>query len=257
MNILVISSPRSRSSFFCDHLSKFYNVQNFHEIYDYREKTEMLYSKAKMTDQNFLELLIKDQTAYLHKTTKETLEISSINKFFPRHIICNSSKINSDIDNIYNFSYKLVNNFIDVLQISKYDSIFVLQRNITDIVASYLFAIKTKKLLHIDSNLLEYISKKHKNVEFTVEDHSMANYLVFENLLLQSIKSVLQNSKIAYQELNFIDIPKFLEINYKIDQPNSYLESNLDYSKIFSNYKDLNEHCVNVEKLLAGHVKLI
>jgi hypothetical protein len=261
MNILVISSPRSRSSYFCDHLSKFYDIENHHEIYDFRQKTLQLYKRNQMLkNTNFLDTLVKHQLNHLETSTQEVWSNSSINKLFPRHFICNNNESNLDISDITNFEFRILPNCLEIIKISDYDQIYVLERNLSEIVASFLYAYNTQNFLYSNKLDLEYVAKKFTKLEFTPNQYSAANYLIFENIILQKVKESLAMKTIDFTTLDYKEIPNFIDKNFKSPIVNTYLKSELDYSKIYQNFDELVEYCKKTKILLEekfSNLKLI
>jgi len=199
---------------------------------------------------NFLDTLTKQQQNHLEISTQDVLSSSSINKLFPRHFICNNNESNLDINDISNFEFRIIPNSLEIIKISEYDKIYVLERNLAEIVASFLYAYRTKNFLYSNKLDLEYVSKKFTKLEFTPDLYSATNYLIFENIILQKVKKSLTLKTIDFTTLDYKELPNFVDMNFKSSIVNTYIKSELDYSKIYLNFDELVEYCKKTKMLL-------
>lgn len=233
MKILVLCTPRTRSTVLLDTLSKHYKLEN---------KGETLhFSIGKV--QNTVKNPNLNEAYYNHFLTifKKDVEINFqqnnfIAKLFPNMLVYSDHLL--DDPNIYNV--QMITNLKYYLNIHKYNKIFYLNRNITDTICSWYFADLTNYFnFKSFETLQEQLSKTTK---FSIELNSDLKFFIYECSLLYQIKKYLINNKIEFTYLDFQDIPNFLSTNYPNVEPTT-IDSKIDYSQLVLNYKELDEKC--------------
>lgn len=215
MKVLVIAQPRSRSMWLVSLLASYYNLKNLKEPYG------LQYDFAQ--DQN------------------------NVDQWF-RSVL----SINSDLSLKRDFVAKLQTNNLywegnwqgpSLFNVEQYDKIFVLSRdNVTDAVCSMDLAIRSKKWHHLDTP--SSIEPRLFNIVDN-EDLLLDTIRAHESLL--RTKDYLDKRSIEYTNLTFDSLKGWVEVN--LPNTSSHLvESNFDYTKIYTNYNDVESYCRNTDR---------
>lgn len=256
MHTLLVCHPRTRSSFFCDSYSKFYNVENFHEFLDFGEPLNKTVLKGKLLNNLTDKLVMEKHLKHIQTCTDEIFsQKGGIVKFFPRHILNTHSEFigyQYSIANIKNINFQYIPNFHDLLRIENYDQIIFLKRNLHDSTLSYVF-----NLFGLSSPLLtkeihkEYLHKKYTNFTITQDYLKHINFFVYEYCLYNKIVAYLQ-TKYNGLELDYDTCVDYVHNNLSNDIKSRYLETNLNYKNFISNYDEITNYIDNTQKQIEN-----
>ena len=215
MKILVIAQPRSRSMWLVSLLAAFFNLKNLKEPYG------LQYDFA--WNQNNFDQWFK---SVLSINSNLSLKDDFVAKLQTNNLYWGDSWQGPRLFNV-----------------NRYDKVYVLRRDcITDAVCSMDLAIQLKRWHHLE------IPNEIEPRQFNMADN--------EGLLLDTIrahealiriKSYLETENINYTDLSFENLKGWVEKN--LPNVSSHLvESNFDYTKIYTNYKDIESYFQNTDR---------
>jgi hypothetical protein len=261
MNILIASCPRSRTTFFSDVLSQEFNLQNLHEKLETHGEIQNVYQNAKMTRKSNIQELVMNRKNNLIKQIIEGVLSTDNNilKFFPRHLVCNFNTLGSNdenkyqhgyIENVNNLNYQIITNISETLQLEKFDKIYILNRNLLDLSISYAYSAMTKNFLFLNRIQYEYVRKKYNRVTIDTTNMAYINFIVFEYVLFEKIKTLILN-KYNVIELDYDSIPNYLS-SINTDYKTEYINSEFDYNKIITNFSECEVHIKNLYSLYTN-----
>lgn len=246
MKIAVISMTRTRSSYLLDVLAKNYQIPN---LYEYYKTINPDTFKTKCIGVSSKEVWDRYRKQTLETTDKLFLENSSfVVKIFPITVL-------NYFSNQQGYSKDDVLDLIKFYKINEYDRVFLLTRNnITDLVCSHLYAMQTQFLFSKDDLAkIEYFNpSRKKKVSLSNQDLKFFHSRIDQHLFLEHVHLYLEKHKIAYTKLDYDNIKGYAKENFPTIQ-SDLVESNFNYSKYLSNYKDIEKQ---IESLLDQRKKL-
>ena len=215
MKLLVIAQPRSRSMWLVSMLASFYNLKNLKEPYG------LQYDFAQ--DQNNIDQWFK---SVLSINANLALKDNYVAKLQTNNLYSGSSWQGPTLFNV-----------------NKYDKIFVLSRdNIADAVCSMHLAVDLQRWHFLDTPA--EIATRAFNI-VNNEDLLLDTTRAHEALL--RTKRYLNDNNIEYTDLSFDTLKEWVDTN--LPNASSHLaESNFDYTKIYTNYIDVDSYCRNTSR---------
>jgi hypothetical protein len=228
---------RTRSSVLLDALSKKYQVPNLYEKYVEASPDNISKLVLFKKPENLWEKFQKE-------TRKKTDEIMSLDKFaiklFPASII-DDYQINPKYNKNPNWNID-IKHFLDLetyFDASKYDQIYILYReNMCDVLCSYWHAYNKNFFLTDNKNIASRFVPKG-DINFNIYDRV---YTIKSNILykkyLQNIENYFDKKNIKYTKLEYNEVPKYLEDNFKNIEL-STIDTNYDYKNLVDNYETL------------------
>lgn len=259
MHILIVTHPRSRSSFLCDAFSKHYQCTNFHELFDFTNPLNHEITKAKLLKNLSEKVIMEKHVTYLQECTKQIFhENSGSVKLFPRHILntfLESNNYQYSIQDLNNINFQVVPKFDKILEILKFDKIIFLNRDIINSALSYVLNIHIVKAPLLQNELDKiYFHKKISNIEIKPEYYKHLNFFIFEYILYSHIKKYIQSTVSCDSiELNYNNCVEYVQTNLTGDIKSQFVETSLDYTKIISNYTEIRNYIINVHQQLLEY----
>lgn len=274
-NICVISTPRTRSSFFTFSLEAHYNLYNHFEIYDIQNFNSF---NPKQQKQVFLEKDLqkkKDLIFDLFKLNQITATQKMFNsnkdyvvKFWTRCLVTKFDRSETNVKNIddvkdenytryiYDLSTynpKIITNITEVFNLDKYSQYFFLHRDITETLASLFYANLTGMFNITPTTESSNLDQLRKYTEDQKEFYPVTinynlprfKFYIFELALNEYLEKYLIEKKLNYIKLDYKDVSNYVSQNFsgsyeKIKYPSKKLiSSNFDYKKLILNYGDV------------------
>lgn len=249
MNILAICRLRTRSTYFLQSLCNYYNLTNRNESYfeipsSYSCSLQYI-NPYPIFFQRHLEKWAK-YSKKLHNQTLYNIERGNFGiKLFSKMISSHPVFLNeSQFDQI-----QIVSDIEKVFEFNLYDSIYFLDRNLLDSVASYVYSLQVGKSLY--KTVI-----KNKSVEFTNNLYPSVNSYILDCIIQQKIRTVLDNKNFSYTYLDYHDIPEFLRSYDQNNQPNLPVDTKFDYTKLITNYEELVRYTNNIYSILQKTIAL-
>ena len=219
MKVCVIGFPRSRSSILLETISFYYNIpiipgERISEIIDI-VNTRITYNSCK------IEEIIQ------YELQKDNIKKEGVTRIHPNQFSYFSWKE-------YN-SRKMMN--IDSYDFKHYDQIYFSFRNsISDTLASTILAYRLDKYTYKSK---DEIYKFKKPIDVIIDRRiSLIHDYIYSRIIYLHMKRYLDNLNIKYTELEYNEIPKYLEDNFPaIDT--GHVETNYNYKNIIKDYDKL------------------
>lgn len=246
MSYCIIGMKRTRSSVLAESISKFYDSDNYFAMWDSITpslKDHVFFNKfpayeKKQAKLDWFKKGIKEATLKVFNTP------NSVIKLFPRFMIYHDiqyvqdhkkSKLPKNLDELI-----IITEIEEYFQLSKFNKIIYLERNITDAVASYCYAIYLDKFQFYTVKEVRQYNKTCKPI--TIDLNSpWIDFCIFEYMLKNQIKKYLDSIKLNYTLLNYDEIPHHCDLYYS-GSNNRLQDSQFDYSKIIINYANLQDY---------------
>lgn len=246
MSICIVSMKRTRSSILSASIAEFYGSKNYFGMYDAvtpNLKTQIYFNK--LPKNQLMDAKFDYFKQYIKNLTNTILsDKNSVVKLFPRYFIYHDRPSVEAHD-----KQVLPDNFDDLLmitdieeyfQLSKFNKIYYLERNVTDTVCSYSYAIHLNKFHFFNQYELDY-HKKHKSSICIDLNSKWLDFCIFEYMLLTHLKKYMDNKNIKYHILNFENIPAYCEQHYSGTKKN-VLDSKFNYKNLIENYTQVEEY---------------
>jgi len=230
MNILVICRLRTRSTYFLKTMCNHYNLHNYNEDYftlptsyscalQYANFTPIFYQRHQHNWGKYSEKFQERTNNYF---TKNNFGIKLFSKMISSHPVFLHS------DQFRNA--QIMPNLKKSCKLELYDSVYFLDRNLVESVASYAYSLIVGKSIY-----KEYIVGKI--VEFTNNLYPAVNSYILDYLIQRKIEKILLKYNIPYTYLDYNDIPNFLRnYNQSIDMP---VDTKYNYKNLIINYDEL------------------
>lgn len=250
MKILVVSTPRCRTTFLCQSIEQFYKIPNFHESFDYiSERYNIDYVRyGLMKKKPTLEEVKHQSKEYIQKTTSEILNNNGVAKLFPRYLLSYfflEKNQYCSIDDLSNFSYLYHTDVSEMFNLSMYHKIIFLERDLIETAISYAYGQQTKQMLFTDKNLLNYVKRKDQKIEINYETFKMVNFLIFEFCIFNQLKKFIIKNYKNYENLTYDNCIDHVSNNYGAGENVKVIETNFDYSNLILNYDELRSYIVD------------
>lgn len=258
MKILVITKPRTRSSFLCSALSNYYDIKNYHEPFNFIEqefvelRTRFGLLKKKLHLQDLVNYQKKNLT---QKIKNLNVEESYVCKLMPRNILF--SYRGTVIREEQPFEHEIYLNFNEILKIQDYDKVYFLNRDVIDSSISFIFAQSINSFLFANQSDLNYQKKKNQKMIVSQHGLDLISFVVYECVLLEKIKEFLDKEKIPYTYIDYVECTEYVRKNLNCNKPNMYLESNFNYKELIENYSECVKHIENKYKEFKNQLKYL
>lgn len=218
--ICLISFPRSRSSFLLELLSLHYNLRTEFSIENLTYKftnRKISYFKYKNRFIQILESLNNPKDRF-------------IIRIHPHHFFAHFGK-EFDLSKMFN---------LNLFNFKQYDNIYVTKRSTVDRISSHYIAKKTGIWTYTKDSEKKPL-KNLKPFVINPNDESILD-AVKENIVFEKIDQYFKNNSINYECINYEDLITYAkEHNYPINNV-TLIETQYDYSKIISNYSDIERY---------------
>lgn len=276
MNICIIGTPRSRSTFFVDSLKEEYNLKNWYEHYDIGNLAKLgLRELVLINKENTIEGKTNKKFEiyqnFIKSSTNELLADKEFNgnviKFWGRHVVpvlhkrpekmifdnkhyeSNKNKLLSNrfIYNLEDFNPYIVTDFSNHFQLQKYNKLYILDRNILDSMSSLVYSIFLDKRIY-QKNIISDI-KLLRNLKETPPKLNVDTNLpwvkfgIFELAVVHHIEKYLLDNQITYTKISYDEIPNYVKNNFPKYKEENHItvNSNLNYNELISNYDEFSE----------------
>lgn len=237
--------PRTRSSVLIDALSKKYKVPNLYETYRTVSPDEvsklLFFKKSTLMWSKF-----RDEAK---KKTNELLSNSSYAvKLFPINIF-NDYQYNPQYTKNPNWdiSKDSLLDLEEYFQISKYDQIYLLQRdNIVDNICSYWHAYTTNFFLTESVDKAKTMQPQG-NLHLTANKYYTVKCFILFKKYLDYIQIYLDKNNLPYTKLEYNNVPAFISdciADIKLDT----VDTNYNYKNSIKNYDEISELVYRIEK---------
>lgn len=243
MKALIICTPRTRSSYLQDIVSKHYHIQNFWEPYNLLKdiSSKLLYLKEDVAFQRYKNTLL-DITKSLSEQNNFVIKIMPAFMHYSTyyHIVNNS---NFDIKLDYIFDLEKYHN------ISYFDHIYVLHRPIVEWLISFYFARTRGEFLFQkkQKNLAESLVPKTKirlNINYKI---IKAN--VIDDFVMAYQEKWLIKNNFTFTKISYDDVPKFVAENFS-NVNSDLLDTNYNYKNMIADYDEIEENIIKAKKEL-------
>jgi len=246
MKILVITKPRTRSSFLCSALTNYYNIANKHESFSFVEKQydELRVRFGLLKQKIELHDIKKYQKLHLEEINRNLKSQDNyVTKLFARDLIFTYNGPIIKDENL--FQHEIYLNFNETFKIQDYDTIYFLDRNFIESAISFAFAATTSSFLYLDLSELNYKKKKFKKIYIPNHELNLMDYHIYESVLLLKIKKFLDKENFKYIDLDYDRCTDYVKNNLDCKKPNGYLAGNFNYEEIIENYSSCVERIKN------------
>lgn len=255
MKFLILGRPRCRTSFMGDVFRSQFNAPNFHESFDNTDQIKNQIIRAKLAKADNLENTIQHilKKHYIDVTNNVFKTEHSVIKFFPRYIVYPKNNIlqqfNSHKDYPYyikdysNPQFSIINDYIQVFQLEKYDEILFLNRDLLNSTLSYIFNIFITHIpLYSSDNQVKFF--KQKNVVTSIDKtlFPYINFYVYEYILQKQIKQDLIDLGIKFTELDYDQCLPYVENRFGKIPKVRFSDPKFDYSQIITNYSEIKSY---------------
>lgn len=247
MSYCIIGMKRTRSSVLSISIANFHNSDNYFGMYDGITpslKDQIRFKKLSLPEKNKAKL-----DFFKSEIKKLTLEVfdrpNTVIKLFPRYMIYHDrpyvenhtkSVLPNNLDDLL-----IIKEIEEYFQISKFNKIYYLDRDVTDAVASYCYGIFIKKFQFKTVEEVTYYNKICKPVAIDLTS-PWIDFCIFEYMLQNQIKLYLDKNKLEYTLLSYDEIPKHCDLYYSGTQENNYKYPEFNYKKIIANYTELQDY---------------
>lgn len=242
MKILILSRGRTRSTYLQTKLCQTYNLTNYIEKFN---KNSYAYStdldlKYRNNTQN-IDDLRWNHFCKLTLDTRDTFfktENFAV-KLWPRMLL---SFPQSVFGKLIDYKPKIITDLSYYTKIKDYDTIYFLDRDITDSVCSWIYATIIKNFLfkNIDNNKDIELLKRKETVTISDNYFPIINYYIYEIALQHKILDFLNQSKLNYVKLDYNEIPNYC--NTHLSGIDVYKDYKLNYSEIITNYDSIKNY---------------
>ena len=237
MKICLISRGRTRSTIIGNSLAEKLGVDNVGEVY-YRAQWEIKQSvdHRRTIDWNTYIPIFQNK---INEITKQLLEKKSfICKIFPSMLIAPPMHIINENETVDHIKHRIIFNIWETLNLSQYDEIYFIERNLAESAISWVYSNKTGIYHKYKNKLNDY-----KSIKLNSVDYARARFYVLEYLLQEKIKNYLQKNSIPFTlitENNYLDI-----IN---GHKNMIDETPVNYKEIINNAENLISYVEKIQK---------
>lgn len=181
----------------------------------------------------------KEYFSFFEKSLKEHTQkhFQSKNfaiKLYPRMLTMSEHSI----DNLETYKLKIITNVSYVTNIKKYDTIFYLTRNLLDSVCSWAYGNHIDYFNFRDKEMLELKLNQFPKLTINIENDSLLKFYLMESAILTHWKSYLLHNNIKFTELDYNQIPNYVNDNCPSIQSKT-IDSKLNYQEIILNYSEL------------------
>jgi hypothetical protein len=250
MHILIVGSPRNRTSYLSDAFSKHYNLENLYEILDFTEILRDEIYKGNLKKKLCNVSVMEKHLSYLNQQTQKIFDTNrAVVKLFPRHIVNTTQenyKYPFSIKNIEDINFQLVPNFSKVLRLDKFDEIIILNRDIVDSTISYIFNIFISPIhIIVNEQQKNYIHNSFKNIKINEKYYPLINFYIYEYILGHYLHEyIIKNYKT--KELTYNNCIEYVENNLPNGVKTEFYKSDINYKKIISNYDEISDYVNSV-----------
>lgn len=251
MNILVVCRLRTRSTYFLKNMCDYYNLTNHNESYFDISNTYSCSLQYANLYPIFYKRHQENWKKYSHKLYEKTVDnftkgnfgIKLFSKMLSSHPLFlhehqfDQIHVVSDIDKVCKFS--------------SYDTIYFLDRNIIDSVASYVYSMKIGKSIYKKNT-----DSAARHIEFTKDLFPSVNSYILDCIIQQKIERCLQDNNISYVHIDYNDVPIFLS-NYKLQHSTDMpIDTKYNYTNLISNCNELVDYTNNIYSKLQKTIVL-
>jgi len=235
MHILIVGSPRSRTSYIASACANQYKIKNFHEDYDdyfsdFYERNRLLKKPIEIHD------VVKKRELFLQNYTNNLFDMPGcVIKLFPRHIITlqHADKILKKIDDL---KYQVIENISDILRLQDFDKIYVMHRSLVESAISFAYAKQVGYMLYI-------FPQKVKNKKLTIQQNVLdeLNYFLLENIVLEDLQTFLNNNYNCIN-LDFHKAIEYVDIEFTDKGQIMYQDPKYNYKNLILNYSEVEDY---------------
>jgi hypothetical protein len=230
MKIALISRGRTRSTAILQSLSDEHKLENFNENYFrphaiIKQRLSLKKNSSYGEHIDFFKRKIKETTNEYFRNENFCCKIFPSMLVLPLHVI-------PDSENLDTTKTRILFNIEEYLQISQYDSIYFLDRNLNDSALSWIYTRKTGKYHTFENDNITY-----DPVNLVDEDYERAKFYVLEYILQQKIKEYLVKKEIKFTEISDINYKNFTNENNSIGIQERFIE----YDKLINGCSTLTD----------------
>lgn len=258
MKILILSRGRTRSSYLQDKLSQTYQIDNYLEKlntngYAYSDTLNFKYRHVTGNVENLrwnhFCKLSREVTDNLFKNENFVV------KLWPRMLVSFPQQV---VGKLEDYKPKIITDLTTNYRIKEYDTIYFLDRDITDSVCSWIYARIIKQFLFKNINDSKIDRRIQQLEPVVIPDNYLPtiNYYIYEIALQHKILDYLYENQINFIKLDYNDIPDYCNSTLKgVDMFKHY---NFDYNSVIVNYNEIRDHSLNayeIAKSLVSNIK--
>jgi hypothetical protein len=235
MHILIVGSPRSRTSYMSSACSNQFKVKNFHEEFDFHFSA--FYERIRLLKKPIdLDEVCKKREEYLKNATTDLFSIPGcVIKLFPRHIMTlkYADKILKKVNDL---EYKVTENISDIFRFGNYDKIYIMKRNLIDAAMSFTYGKQIGSFLYSPSQKI-----KSKKVIIKEDVLNELNYFLLETIVLEELEQFI-NLNYKCINLDYTEAVNYVETEFPDRGQNMYQDTKYNYKELILNYDEVQEY---------------
>lgn len=227
MKILVVSKPRTRSTWFRKVLASYHQLPTF----TYEDLRTLLEPRAWWTMPG------QDNVDYLNAVQART------NEWVDKDYL-----VKIELQNFCQFSYsgRMIN--FDLLDLTRYDEIYILSRDSdTDCISSFYVSDTLDNWSAFTDSDFEKLKDIQLNPNLTNPDKSSWPVIqhIWTDIVLEKLKNYLEQKNKKYTFLQYEQVPSYINENFPgIVTPE--VNNNIDYKKIIKDYNQIPDYIVKL-----------
>jgi len=245
--IAVFSTPRTKSSFVCESVCEHYGAVNHSELW-----TGVISAVQRIPLPNTWDNW-RSKVKYMNNRLFTEYVTFGYKVWAPAFI--HKFQFLSDRESFLkkpNVTFNLTETF----RFDDFTEFYILKRNTTDMVCSWLHARETKVWGYKD---LDDVRKNHPlyyttDIDKNFEQHkNLVDWLIYSATAIDRIEPYLQTLNKPYYVLNFDEIPTFIlnKFNVKSD----FIPNDFKYSDVVKNYSLIDEYVQEKKELFSKHTQ--
>jgi hypothetical protein len=224
MKICVIGLTRSRSTLFVETISNFYNIpiigQEFNEVLP-----------RQLADRPWLDDTVAPEIPQKH-LAKVKFALNEINDS-PTGVV----RYHPEQLSFIPFSGSVLD--LDLFNFKQYDKIlFTVRRDIANMISSRFVATELNRWTY---NFESQVHNKITPMSLGLPGYYHIKLALYNELIVSRLKDYLLTNNIQYEQVDYNDVPAYLDINFPSDHYQSTVETKYDYKSIVTNFDEIME----------------
>lgn len=233
VKIAIFSSPRTKSSFVIDEISKQFDIINLHETWTGSNITIL-----KVPLPNIWE-------SYKKKVTKQT------NTFFEKHndfgfawkawpgSFCHLGALITEKENFFkNGNPKIILDLTKHFRYDEFTEFYLLQRDPTERICSWIHSYKIKKFEYENNEEVKQYHPFNKDTEIYktfLEINDFFISFIVSDLILDRLEPYLKTLGKPYTKLDFNEVPNHMKERFNVER--DFIPTNYSYRDLVPEYE--------------------
>lgn len=245
--IAVFSTPRTKSSFVLHAACKHYNAKNHYELWTGIHSIILKVPLPNVWDIWKRKIQIKTQELF-------TRDINFGLKVWAPAFINKHEFLNNRDKFLANPT--VLFNLTEHFNFNQYTEFYILKRNTTDMICSWLHGKETELWGYNSSaDIKQYHPMYYKsNFDENFKTYqNLLDWLIYSSLVIDRIEPYLQSINKQYHLLDFDEIPSFVENKFNLTSP--YIPNDFKYSDVVKNYNLFDEYVQEKKEFFLKHTQ--